>query len=511
MTGSGGLGESRRGAREDSGSRHYGNDAAGYLWHDVLWQAMRVLKWLAIASVVVMAVFAVCYAASVFIYGVTYWWIVPEPEHSWPLYFDYGSKGGQRPLTHVYLSHDTRHALRVGQAYDFTVELELPNSRPNRQAGMFMVSLWLSSTKDDAHASHDIALHQGELTATGNLVEASPGVGGSRPAMLPYRPSIVHFLRRILLAGPYLLGLVDDTQTVTVPVMQHVHVKGRGLHWASVSLSSSKLQVTRATLMARTRMQGMTYWMYHWFLSSFVVGTLMLASALTVGILLLILILIWPYIHEPVMAAVHTIIGDDDAGDHYPHHDDDDDDERARQETQRGLVYNPELDMDVLPGGDDNTGGAGAVDVDELAHRLQRESRQRARHAVGGGGDADDDDDDDDDSSNDEPERTRERQHTSSINIARAHTRSKGSHEGADDNGGENDAGEMSDAEDVLHEEGRRRRDIGHVAGGGDGEYRDDHAQQSSSLGPAPSLATTSSTTSPALRRRRHERQRAEQ
>ena len=105
------------------------------------------------------------------------------------------------------------HVLSLWPAYDLHVELELPNSRANRMAGVFMVSLWLCNTRESVNKLRPMVSERssGELTVTGELVHVTGGVGGSRPAMLPYRPAMIHSLRRFLLAGLYVVGLITDT------------------------------------------------------------------------------------------------------------------------------------------------------------------------------------------------------------------------------------------------------------------------------------------------------------
>eukprot|EP00043_Microstomoeca_roanoka_P017110 m.177428 g.177428 ORF g.177428 m.177428 type:complete len:453 (+) comp16572_c0_seq2:3153-4511(+) len=304
-----------------------------------VFRALKALKWIVYALVFVLALFAFSYAFSVFIYGLLYLVFVPKPAHEWPLYFDFPSPAlakqiQQRPVTHVYLSRDAHNALRAGQAYDFAIELELPNSDINQRVGMFMVSLWLSKNKEEAQASKALAVDNGLMTTTGDLVVAEPGVGASRPAMLPYNSGLLHTLRRLMFAPLYLFGLLHDTSTVSLALMDDVLVKHPGYHWASVSLSHPKLQVIGAKLTAQTQMRGATYWMYHWFLSSFLVGTFTMAFMLTGTVLLILIACYWRQIQQSLEEWRRQV-----------------EQEEIAPETRitDGLVYDPDLDMDVLP------------------------------------------------------------------------------------------------------------------------------------------------------------------
>jgi hypothetical protein len=69
-------------------------------------------------------------------------------------------------------------------------------------------------------------------------------------------------------------------QTLVVPLFQDVvdHPTAP-FRWARVELSDPNLQITSARLLAKANMRGLAYLMYHWYLSSFVVGVYVTAGA----------------------------------------------------------------------------------------------------------------------------------------------------------------------------------------------------------------------------------------
>eukprot|EP01147_Barroeca_monosierra_P002185 gene2185-5201_t len=271
---------------------------------------------------------------------------------SWPLYFDYGQYDVQLPTTHVFFSHLQQDMLQPDQDlnhkifklldcpcesnivahdtisaedYDFTIELELPNTDVNAKIGMFMVSLWLSPSKKSALSANSGTIPPGLLTTTGEIANVAAGIGSSRPVMLPYRPNIVHMARRVILIIPYLLGIIEDSSVVTVPIIENVRVPPPGLHWGTISLSHSKVQITRATLIATTRMRG---------LSSFVLGPLLLAALGTMFIIAAII----GYNQRLLQQIISEVTGFE-----FVRH------EEAEQGEYEGLVFDQTLGMHVFP------------------------------------------------------------------------------------------------------------------------------------------------------------------
>jgi len=82
----------------------------------------------------------------------------------------------------------------MGQKYAVTVELEMPESDANRDQGMFLVCIELSS-RDGTMLAHNC-----------------------RTAMLRYTSSFLQTLRTALLAPAYMLGTCEEKQTVRVDI-----------------------------------------------------------------------------------------------------------------------------------------------------------------------------------------------------------------------------------------------------------------------------------------------------
>lgn len=97
------------------------------------------------------------------------------------------------PSAHVQLTR-RQQLLMVGQRYGVSVELELPESEANRDQGMFLVCVELTSA------------------------DASTLAHGCRTAMLRYSSSFLRSLRTALYAPAYLFGSKEEKQLVHVDV-----------------------------------------------------------------------------------------------------------------------------------------------------------------------------------------------------------------------------------------------------------------------------------------------------
>lgn len=90
---------------------------------------------------------------------------------------------------------------------------------------------------------------------------------------LQYRSLLFRVLRTATLYLPLLFGVAEETQRIHVPLFEDVpDDPTNSYRWMGLALSQPDLQITEARLMVYARMKGITYWMYHWFFSTFVIG-----------------------------------------------------------------------------------------------------------------------------------------------------------------------------------------------------------------------------------------------
>eukprot|EP00048_Salpingoeca_helianthica_P011907 m.172369 g.172369 ORF g.172369 m.172369 type:complete len:598 (-) comp15297_c6_seq14:60-1853(-) len=236
--------------------------------------AWTVLKYLLLAFIV----FHVVLGCAIIIYSLFYYFYVPVPLHTFPVYFDYS---GERPATHFPLHPHARALLQANQEYDVKLWMLFPESETNINAGVFMVDLLLT------HSQHD-AEH---LAANVKDIRATPGydlrLPIRRPVMLFFRSRLTKLLRTALLALCFIAGVADETQAIEVEMLPKMMDNSTSPYtWVGIALSSPSVHVAQARLEFHAHLSGLQYLMFHWFFSSFVVGVACTAGALLVLVVL---------------------------------------------------------------------------------------------------------------------------------------------------------------------------------------------------------------------------------
>ena len=218
-------------------------------------------------------------------YCFMYWIIIPTKEYSWRLQFDYGtpppmttaiattssnSVSGSAPLASVNILDTHREQWNVtnlgvpipsvgtrllsrGLGYTVTVRLVLPESPTNIYrpvGGALMLNVEL-------------------LNKESNVLARS-----NRPVLMKYRSLPVKLARWAALTPLYVLGIMDETQTHTFVLFEsYVESQKHPLTNIRVWLSDPAIQITNADIFVIAELQGLAYWMYHWFFLSATIGT----------------------------------------------------------------------------------------------------------------------------------------------------------------------------------------------------------------------------------------------
>ncbi|KAI9665592.1 MAG: hypothetical protein M1829_005672 [Trizodia sp. TS-e1964] len=143
-------------------------------------------------------------------------------------------------------------SLASQQAYDVSVQLELPRSPSNLAAGNFMLDLTLLSPRPPTPTSPADVLVQAR-----------------RPAILTYASGFVETASLLAAAPLWLLGWKRERERLTVPMLEGVAF-ARG--WRNVpgslrlevqSWGREPLMLYSATVKFRARLGGLSYFMYH--------------------------------------------------------------------------------------------------------------------------------------------------------------------------------------------------------------------------------------------------------
>ncbi|XP_072776398.1 seipin isoform X3 [Taeniopygia guttata] len=195
--------------------------------------------------------------AALFLYGSFYWAYLPAAALLRPLHLafrsDCDSPGPELcsfPSANVSLLGEHREkVLLYGQVYRISLELELPESPVNRELGMFMVTLTCYG-------------HGGRTLAT-----------AARSAMLHYRSRLLRALHTVAFSGLFLSGFAEQSQTLELELMaryrEDPYTPTVG---ALVEIRSRRVQLYGARLRVHAHFSGLRYLLYHFPLTSAVLG-----------------------------------------------------------------------------------------------------------------------------------------------------------------------------------------------------------------------------------------------
>ena len=214
-------------------------------------------------------------------YTLFYWSYVPRIgfERTIHLQFDdvfdtsHSGSASQRtahpyPYGTVNLSPD----LIGAQRYDVVIDLTLPRTAENQDAGNFML---------------EVSMHAQDVSPpTGTIIDPLPvetSSGSSpnpilarsrRPAILPYRSTLVDLLYRLTEIHWYLLHLRTESTTLRVPVFEGVTFsRSRVPTVLRLEIQSPRrLRIYTARARFRARLRGLRWWMYNHRILSALVG-----------------------------------------------------------------------------------------------------------------------------------------------------------------------------------------------------------------------------------------------
>jgi hypothetical protein len=154
--------------------------------------------------------------------------------------------------------------LQRHQAYEFWVELTVPESPTNENIGMFMVRVSLENS------NHELLARC------------------SRATSVKYTSAMLQKMNTAVYALPLVLGWVSQTQYIQLRCFDgFVESQMHPVRYVKVELSHPEVQVYSAQVRIHALLSGVRYIMYHWWLMGAVVGISQLMSAQTVFILFL--------------------------------------------------------------------------------------------------------------------------------------------------------------------------------------------------------------------------------
>ena len=166
------------------------------------------------------------------------------------------------------------------QKYDVSVEMVVPRSRSNLQAGNWMIELSLrgpsSSTSSGIKSMLGWDDDTAEPTTPGGTAPATsrpPVLAHSRrPAILTYRSWPTEHLYRLLRLPLYLTGFGTESETLHVSMLESAYFPSTAPSSLRLELRSrTPLEVYRAYVHIKARLEGLRWLMYNYRVFSAVV------------------------------------------------------------------------------------------------------------------------------------------------------------------------------------------------------------------------------------------------
>uniref|UniRef100_A0A4W4G7L5 Seipin n=1 Tax=Electrophorus electricus TaxID=8005 RepID=A0A4W4G7L5_ELEEL len=144
-----------------------------------------------------------------------------------------------------------KQVMTYGQPYQITLELEMPESPANEQLGMFLVKMSCYSYNSQ-------------------IIDSS-----ARSTMIHYRSSLLQSLGTLTLFPLLLMGATEQKQRVLVELYSsYINNSYKPTIGAIIEIYSQQVQIYKADLYIHARFTGIGYILYHFPLTSAVVGVI---------------------------------------------------------------------------------------------------------------------------------------------------------------------------------------------------------------------------------------------
>lgn len=205
-------------------------------------------------------------STSIFIYITIYSNYVPIVQHTRPAYLQFDStcrENCSNPYAVVNFN-DVRSSfyLARGQSYRFVLQLEMPESDVNWKQGMFMIRLRLIESQGET--LYDI----------------------SRPAILKYKTSLTRWINSLVWSPLSVINLKNEMQTMQIQLVDN-YIEGAKFYFnkmdrALIEIMARDVQIYSAHLHILANLSGLSYYMYHWSISSATIGVTTLSAFLAI-------------------------------------------------------------------------------------------------------------------------------------------------------------------------------------------------------------------------------------
>ncbi|XP_061691161.1 seipin-like isoform X4 [Syngnathoides biaculeatus] len=250
-------------------------------------------------GVVAFSVLALLLWISAFLYGSFYFSYMPLAAYSTPVYYYYRSDCDSPnsfmcsyPVANVSLMKNNKPVLTFGQAYQMTLQLDMPESETNQELGMFMIR-----TTCFARDGAQVVM---SARAARQLLPAS----SSRFSMLRYKSNLLRTLSTLLFFPMLMSGAAEQKQVLAVELFSdYTDDPYSPSATALIEILSSKVQIYSSHLYIHARFSGVRYFLFNFPLLSAVVG-------MSSNLIFLCVLVVFSYMRlllgRPVRAQINT-------------------------------------------------------------------------------------------------------------------------------------------------------------------------------------------------------------
>ncbi|KAF2717059.1 hypothetical protein K431DRAFT_288866 [Polychaeton citri CBS 116435] len=210
-------------------------------------------------------------------YLLFYWSYIPRIGFERPIHLQFDnvftSHSLREPYPYPYGTAAIAPDIISGQQYDVQVELAMPRTSANKDAGNFMLEVNLLAPHEKGSNGMLDAVKDGLLQAGAPATDPRQSLARSRRStILPYRSYGVELAYKLSELHWYLLSFRSEAEKLNVPMFERVEF-GRG--WRNVPAflkveiqSTHQLQIYSAKAVFRARFTGLRWLMYNHRLST---------------------------------------------------------------------------------------------------------------------------------------------------------------------------------------------------------------------------------------------------
>ncbi|RIA80941.1 putative adipose-regulatory protein [Glomus cerebriforme] len=205
----------------------------------------------AIKTILASGVIIVLISIALIAYFGFYMIYVPKIAHAKPIYLQYQKEN--TPFAIVDFTENGRYEsfLTADQAYDVSIDLDVPSSDRNVALGNFMIGV--------------------ELIAKNETVQYS-----SRPCILTYQSGLFRIIYTIWRLIPLLLGFTKEDQRLEIVMFENmIESAEKPITKALITISNSNLDVYSTQIRLDAHFRGLRYFMYYHSVPTAIVFTFM--------------------------------------------------------------------------------------------------------------------------------------------------------------------------------------------------------------------------------------------